>query len=557
MQNPVVDQPQGLKVKLYPHQLTSIFHMEKLEAEKEFQINGNFVHTKMAIFGDMPGYGKSYSIIGLLLRDKMQWDTTQTEETSYISTESNNDTYRIYKKYSTPRIKTNLILAGASIFSQWREYLEKCNLKVGLVLSTKCINNKLIVSEYDVILCIPSAYNALMSHVGNVCWKRFIYDEPPSSYITSMKDIKAGFIWLVCATYTDIYYEYSTGSRRSHFMRSMLGPLTLSQIEFFVIKNSKEYILSSFNAPSVNNVIHKIQPSRLARAVSNHVPQHIKIMIDAGDIHGAMNALGAHSGDKNIMEVVGRKKRREIEEAKFKCVFYADDEYLRTIWQSKLEVLEKDYEDIKKKYDEITHEDCSICADKLDNPILVPCCQQIFCGKCILNWIATKKTCPYCRSVNDPKDLIRIATDEPSCEASCSSSPPNPVEEILPRQNVVANLIKNLSANPTSRILLFSCHDSSFDIIKDFLKGSNISFRECKGSVATRTNIIKKYKSGDNKLLFLNSNYNGAGINLEETTDIIIYHDMEQNLIEQIIGRAMRIGREIPLTVHKLVEFQS
>ena len=51
---------------------------------------------------------------------------------------------------------------------------------------------------------------------------------------------------------------------------------------------------------------------------------------------------------------------------------------------------------------------------------------------------------------------------------------------------------------------------------------------------------------------FLNSRNNGAGINLQECTDIILYHRMEDSTTTQILGRANRIGRTEELNVHHL-----
>jgi hypothetical protein len=36
-------------------------------------------------------------------------------------------------------------------------------------------------------------------------------------------------------------------------------------------------------------------------------------------------------------------------------------------------------------------------------------------------------------------------------------------------------------------------------------------------------------------------------------TDIILYHEMPSDIREQVVGRALRIGREEDLTVHNLV----
>ena len=68
-----------------------------------------------------------------------------------------------------------------------------------------------------------------------------------------------------------------------------------------------------------------------------------------------------------------------------------------------------------------------------------------------------------------------------------------------------------------------------------------------------REKNIYAFKTGEINVLFLNSKNNGAGINLQEATDIILYHKMNENLETQILGRANRIGRDIELKVHHLI----
>ena len=73
-----------------------------------------------------------------------------------------------------------------------------------------------------------------------------------------------------------------------------------------------------------------------------------------------------------------------------------------------------------------------------------------------------------------------------------------------------------------------------------------------KGSTKTIQKNIDMFKTGKLQVIFLNSNFNGAGINLQETTDMILYHKMPQSTYRQIIGRAERIGRKESLRVHHL-----
>ena len=50
----------------------------------------------------------------------------------------------------------------------------------------------------------------------------------------------------------------------------------------------------------------------------------------------------------------------------------------------------------------------------------------------------------------------------------------------------------------------------------------------------------------------LNTQDCGSGINLENTTDMIVYHQMSKEKDEQIVGRAQRPGRTGKLNILRL-----
>ena len=50
----------------------------------------------------------------------------------------------------------------------------------------------------------------------------------------------------------------------------------------------------------------------------------------------------------------------------------------------------------------------------------------------------------------------------------------------------------------------------------------------------------------------LNSRFFGSGLNLENSTDIILYHSMTPEITKQVIGRAQRPGRTQPLNIWNL-----
>ena len=72
---PLVQQPKKMKIQLYKHQLASIYKMENLEEEQiVYRSNGLIKHTKLGLNCDCTGYGKTLSMLGLIIRNKMSWD---------------------------------------------------------------------------------------------------------------------------------------------------------------------------------------------------------------------------------------------------------------------------------------------------------------------------------------------------------------------------------------------------------------------------------------------------------------------------------------------------
>ena len=73
-----------------------------------------------------------------------------------------------------------------------------------------------------------------------------------------------------------------------------------------------------------------------------------------------------------------------------------------------------------------------------------------------------------------------------------------------------------------------------------------------KGSSHHINKLISDYKNGDLDIILLNSLNFGAGFNLENTTDIVLYHKMADDIEMQAIGRGQRFGRSEALNVWKL-----
>jgi SNF2 family DNA or RNA helicase len=121
------------------------------------------------------------------------------------------------------------------------------------------------------------------------------------------------------------------------------------------------------------------------------------------------------------------------------------------------------------------------------------------------------------------------------------------------KKNKQETLLEILETKLNGKFIIFSNYDETFQNIRDLLNDEKFSFSEIKGSMEIREKQLESFKNGSKSVLFLNSLTNGAGINIQEATDIILYHKMNEDIQSHVMGRAYRIGRKTELNVHHFI----
>ena len=542
-----VKQPESIKINLYKHQLTSIYNMEKLEYDKMVSSDDFIKEVSLGAITDISGYGKTYSVIGLMARDKMEWDMNIPFVFEKINIESNGlIKNRKLERYD--KLRSNLILVSSSILNQWQNELENTTLKYISITSKKVIENANI-ENCDIVLVIPSMYNDLIKTYSKYAWKRFIFDEPGHVRVSGMKEIKAGFFWFITANPNAIISNHQScrGSMMFKIITNNNYNTFEEQFKDVIIKNDENFIKGSFMMPKTNYLeYHCFQP--IFNVINGMVTPIIQKMIDTGNIEGAITSLGG-SKTKNIIELVKRKKMEEMEIIKSKINIYTIRnnnkriEHFNTLYtkvEHELQIIDDRFNNM------LSTQNCNICMNKMSKVVMEPNCQNLFCGECLLKWLPKNNTCPLCRQEVLLSDLIYIENDNEKENHSINL----PSSSILLKTDQIINIIK---AKKDGKFLVFSDFEGSFKPICKILESNNISFVLLKGDVTNRTKIINDYKNGNNNVIFLNSTTDSAGINLQETTDIILYHEMNSINKSQIISRAERIGRTEELNIHQLL----
>lgn len=543
----MIEQPDNIGVNLFVHQLVSIYAMEKIERDRFIlDVNNNKIYTDIGFNADITGYGKTISMVTLVLRDKMEWDTKKDYEFEMIDSHACHHV-KIIKTLKIPKNNTTLILCSPSIVHQWVDEFSKTDLSIAKV-TTKNSALYVNIDDYDIVIVTPNYFNVFVKRYCNTAWKRFIYDEPSTIRVPSMRPIYCGFTWLVSATPDDIY------KRHRSCTKSYISNLIRDRIFFNIIrpyitvKNDDNFVKQSFLMPPTRYISHNCQDT-IYRVVQGIVNDRISKMIEAGHILGAVQALGGKKTD-NIVELVKKNKLIELEEIQSKIKIWTirnDEEKLKE-WNEKEKYVLVQIKDLETRFNQILTQDCSICYDKINKPIMEPSCQNIFCGCCLLTWLQDKGTCPLCRRFIKKEELVYIHEKE---EEKYTDIKKEQEEDIIKsKEDTITDIIKE---KEDGRFIIFSQWDDSFDKIRLALKTSSIDFVEIKGSTQARENRLDEFRSGKVKVAFLNSKTDSSGINMKQTTDIILYHNMDELTRQQITGRANRIGRTQPLFIHTLL----
>jgi len=495
-----------ISIPLFEHQKTSIQNMEVLEKKTSVLVDTDtMIETQFGILADLPGYGKTLSIIGLIGK------TLFDEEDEFFFKEKK-EVSMFVSKVKTRRLdqlSTSLILVNVSLLSQWITELQRSSLRYIAVYAKADIEG-IDTSKYDIILVSHNVYNLFCQVYRNKCWKRFVIDEPASLRIVSMEEITAKFYWFVTATPYELYPR-----KRSGFVSDMLPEF--EWIKYLIVKNEDQYVKISYDMPITNHIYYTIScdMSKLFEGLVNY---NTLEMMQAGNICGVLSSFGNISD--TVIESFRQRKKKRLEELTSEENV---DKY--QLIQTHLMTLD----DRIRRY--VTENPCIVCNTPHKKICVLSCCQTLFCG-------CEYTICPICKS--SETQPIPISIDFTEINVSSINS-----TKIKQTMNIISDAVDK-------KILIFSNFNESFVTIKKCLEEKKILYLELRGTKEKRDNTIDLYKTGNVNVLLLNTIHSGAGLNLQETTDIIIYHRLYDYQKTQVIGRANRIGRKINLNVHYL-----
>lgn len=442
-----------------------------------------------------------------------------------------------------------------------------------------------IIGEYDLLVVTSTLYNKLAQffYTHKIKLQRAIYDEIDNLNVPGCKHVDANFFWFVTASYGNVLYPkgqnkyepsigryvwYANGIKHSGFLKNILMDLyyniSRNLMKVLVIKNTESYVESSLSLPEMVSHYIQCKTPYAINILNGLVDRNILNYLNADDIQGALQYVNpSHkSNETSIISRVIEKYTRQV--TNINIQINAAKEYLYDTETERTEViqkLEKQLEQVQRKIDTITeriktNDLCTICYETVEKKTVTGCCQNTFCFKCINLWLAQRKLCPLCKIPMNIADLYVIDNDIQETEVEDKTSVEEDID--LTKPNVKNDKYQNMelilnNLNENAKLLIFSAYENSFTNVIPILSRLNIQYDYLKGNGYQIQATIERYKNGNVKVLLVNTRQYGSGLNLENTTDMILFHKFDTEIEKQVIGRAQRFGRKEPLHVHYLL----
>lgn len=590
--SPRASQPDAIKESLKGHQLAGLY--KAILMEKQGTINYNpgetvsyvngtprtdqkiIVSTNIGIFGDIVGYGKTLTALSLIaaspvneihIINKLNMSYCNPKTYSYISYSTVNN--NVLKNNNI--IKSTLIIVPRGpVYMQWEKALKENThfkyiaidnlnfIKKHLPDATSTIETVVeFFNKYDAVLIKNTTLDILISHYGRHYdsehlpqipiirrWKRIMIDEA-HDICNGVHLMYYEFLWLITASYEQLPNSIRTYKNILFHMRESINTNTIGMI---LVKGKKEFVSNSFMIPIPSEKYYLCKMLTCMNVIKNFICASVLEKINANDIDGAIRDLGGKTDtEKNIVELVSKEINREITNKEFEREYISNLDIPSELKASKIKAIENDItanknklQNLKERISKLNTKMCPICMYDIENPVILECTHS-YCMSCIVKWIGNNMNCPECRAPIDTQKMISITKNE-IVETN------QVVPHVMSKTETLVNIIKN---NIDGKYLVFSKYDNGFHKLAQTLNENGITCSEMKGNTPHMMKVLENFKSGNIKVILLNTHFAGSGIDIQCATDVVIYHSMGLEKY-QAIGRAQRVGRTETLNIHYL-----
>ena len=589
-------------MSLLPHQNENVIKMRYLENKNSIDNEDDGKVYRLFIFGDTPGFGKTRAMLSLSFNtphgDRLH--KVLQHEISII-TEKCPFTRRKYRRdlYITHPHLLEQVIKEIGYGTDW-SYLAIENMEVAKSSMLKLIEWDNSVTDnltYKNVLIVVSStiipeFAELVSNM-KIYFYRIIFDEADSMNripsIMLMNKINYLYIWLITATYESFL---NTGKISSPFLSNIFkdikrDPDSLNNI---LVKTHPSILEQSFCTNfNVEHITYRCIDSILIRRFRHYIADPSVIRdIEEGNVRRAISTL-SNNENASLIDAIREtiynnilRKGGVMKRVGPNSTNPTDTEYI--IINNRFIMNPGNNTDVRSAINRLKHfeenvaelenVECGLCYEISEvSRVITPCCQHILCTMCLLSYfksnieIDRRPNCPFCRAIIIMSTIQYVSKSSESSESSESpdidfrtitedeiiSTADKFVKRHIRRNSNISKIdqiIRIINSNPDGKFLIYSNVSNIYNIAEDI----DVPLHTIGDDSTSITTAIQKYKSNEIRCLFLSPVSMAQGLNLENTTDIIIYESYDMYTMIQIRGRALRLNRapNLSLRIHEL-----
>ncbi len=546
--------PEAYAEALFPYQRRAVSAMRAIEGALGAATPTFTVETRVAVLADPPGSGKTRVVLGLVTADGEPPDAPPMIMPDVVLPCLARVTIRRDPAARAVRCaNTTVVIVSLSLIGQWTQEIAR---SASLASSTYVVRVPASLAGLGaaldggarLVLVCSLRYAETMAALDErgVVPRRVVVDEAMHLHDGLCRFMPAaGFVWLVSAASERAAAREIVPSRSRAFW-AHLSALPHDAFRAIVVRTPDDEIVFDF---PVEFVSHQCELDALvATAAHGVVSREVRRRLEANDMQGAVLLLGG-SATEDLMTVVRRRiatdrEANQLQLARVRLLAVeaeprAAAEIARLVEREQR--LERDAANAEERFGEALAGVCAICHDTLAAPVLLTCCQVLFCSECLLAWMRHgDRPCPQCRARDFRLEPIATGPAAPAREWPQAT-----------RLTKVQKVLELARAAPAG-VLLYSSYVTGLRSAIALLRESGIVVSELKGRSSLRDRKLREFAEGKIKVLALDATLNCAGLDLLQLSDIIIYHEMSEGVTDQIVGRGRRVNRALPLRVHKL-----
>lgn len=522
-------------------------HLEKLIHREENDIkNGNtIIQSKVGIFNYPIGFGRKQIISNLFKTPLKKWNDNEVFEFEIL--DKLHCQGQIVRKNIITSKKTNfsILLCQNYNIPLWKETLESHN--ISCILYTKKYNLQQYENEKKdyVILTNPNCILYLLQNFFHrKAIQRFIICDPEFIKLkyTSTTMLFYGMTWIVCSHPNWIIYNPDKKHFIYNFISDKIDIMLFRSLFICDEVNINKQLYVDCDLPAYEKIKHKCRESMFV-ILKGTLDNEMYNLLEAGHIKRVLEKLNEMGSFNNILDYIQEKLENDIEETNLKIqkkIFENGD--IVELEKIKNDLMKKKHNLLTKIEEYQENNECVICNNSLKEPILLYCCQNIICGRCIFDWLNHSKHCPYCRSIIHNDDLISL-----KYKLNAKSKKNSNFKKLLTKQNKIVELLQNYN---DKFIVFYSESNEIIQIITSFCNENNLASNTFQGTSKEKASLFQKFQKKEFNILIISDKMDFIGYSFPFVDHFIQYSRLEESVYEYIFNKFYRLGRTEKFHLH-------